>query len=51
MINIVSTLQNIKETFLGAVGIPEFQSDITHFIDRTSIVHNNTDQGQSSSTF
>ena len=51
MINIVHALQSIKDTFLGIVGNPKFQSDITHLLDNTSTTHNNSGEGQSSSTF
>ena len=50
MIDIVGHMQNIKETFLGTVGIPKFQSNTTHLLASTSTAHNNTGKGQSSST-
>jgi len=36
---------------LGIVGNQKFQSDITHLLESTSITHNNSGEGQSSSTF
>jgi hypothetical protein len=51
MMDIVGTLQSIKDTFLGVVGIPKFQSNITHLLGSTSTTLNNTSEGQSSSTF
>jgi hypothetical protein len=52
MMDIVGTLQNIRETLLGAANIPKFQSDITHLLDNTNINPNNiVTEGQSSSTF
>jgi hypothetical protein len=41
MMDIVGTLQSIKDTFLGIVGNPKFQSDITHLLGSTSTTHNN----------
>jgi len=49
MMDILSTLQSIKDTYLGLV--PKFQSDITHLLGTTSNTLNNTNEGQSSSTF
>lgn len=52
MMNIVGTLQSIRETFLGIASIPNFQSDITHLLGSTSyITQNNTRDNPSSSTF
>jgi serine/threonine protein kinase len=51
MINIVGILQNIRDTFFTVAGIPKFQSNITHLLGSTSVVHNNVGEGQSSSTF
>jgi len=51
MINIVGILQNIKDAFFTVAGIPKLQSDITHLLGSTSVVHNNVGEGQSSSTF
>ena len=50
MIEILGMLQNIKETFLAANGIPKFQSDITQLLGSTSTACNNIGEGQSSST-
>jgi len=49
MMDILSTLQSIKDTYLSLV--PKFQSDITHLLGTTSNTLNNTNEGQSSSTF
>jgi hypothetical protein len=50
MINIVGQLQNIKDIFLDVVGVPKFQSDITHLLGSPSNTHNNTCESQDSST-
>ena len=51
MMDIVSRLQCIQDAFLGVVGIPKFQSNITYLLDNTSTTCNNAGEGQSSSTF
>ena len=51
MMDIVGTLQSIRETFLGVIDIPKFQSDITHLLGNSSTTQNNTAESQSSSTF
>jgi len=51
MMDIVGTLQSIRETFLGVIGIPKFQSDITHLLGNSSTTQNDTAESQSSSTF
>ena len=50
MMDIVGTLQSIRETFLGVVGITKFQRDITYSLGNTSTTHNNIGEDQSSST-
>jgi len=49
MMDILNTLQSIKDTFLSLV--PKFQSDITHLLGSTRNTLNNNNEGQSSSTF
>jgi hypothetical protein len=51
MMDIVGRLQSIRDTFLGVVGIPKSQSNLTCLLGDASIAHNNTSEGQSSSTF
>jgi serine/threonine protein kinase len=51
MMDIVGTLQSIRDTFLGVVGIPKSQSNFTCLLGDASTSHNNTSEGQSSSTF
>jgi serine/threonine protein kinase len=51
MMDIVGTLQIIRETFLGVVGIPKLQSDITHLLGNSSTTRNNTVEAHSSSSF
>lgn len=51
MMDIVNTLQDIRESFLGTRGIPKFPSNISHLLASTSTTHNNTFEDQSSSTF
>ena len=51
MMDIVGRLQSIRDTFLGIVGIPKSQSNFTCLLGDASIAHNNTSEGQSSSTF
>eukprot|EP00253_Pinus_taeda_P028761 PITA_28761 len=51
MMDILHTLQNIKDTFLSCTTIPKFQSDITHLLPSTSTPLDNSGEGQSSSTF
>nr|ABK26554.1 unknown [Picea sitchensis] len=51
MIDIMGTLQSIKDTFLGVTRNPKIQSDITHLLGNTSTTHNNAGESQSSSTF
>ena len=51
MMDIVGTLQIIRETFLGVVGIPKLQSDITHLLGNSSTARNNTTEAHSSSSF
>eukprot|EP00253_Pinus_taeda_P034950 PITA_34950 len=50
MMGILSTLQNIKDTFLSTTSIPKFQSDLTHLLGSTSATINNNCEGESSST-
>eukprot|EP00253_Pinus_taeda_P027389 PITA_27389 len=50
MMDIVSTLQSIKETFLGVTGIPKLQLEISHLLGSTSTTPNNIGEGQSSSS-
>ena len=51
MLDVVGTLQNMRESFLGVTGIPKFQSDITHLLASSSTTRNNVGEVQSSSTF
>jgi hypothetical protein len=52
MMDIVGTLQSIRETFLGVANMPKFQSDITHLLGNTNInLDNIVTEGKSSSTF
>jgi hypothetical protein len=51
MMDIVGTLQSIRDTFLGVVGIPKYQSNFTCLLGDASTTHNNICEGQSSSTF
>eukprot|EP00253_Pinus_taeda_P009317 PITA_09317 len=51
MMDIVNTLQDIREFFLGTRGIPKFPSNISHLLASTSTTHNNNFEDQSSSTF
>jgi hypothetical protein len=51
MMDIVGTLQSIRDVFLGIVGIPKYQSNFTCLLDDASTTHNNTSEGQRSSTF
>jgi len=51
MMDIVSKLQSCRDIFVGTVGNPNFQSDITQLLGCASTSHNNIGEGQSSSTF
>eukprot|EP00253_Pinus_taeda_P016718 PITA_16718 len=53
MMDIVGTLQSIRDTFQGIGGIPKPQSDFTCLLGDASTTHNNNNAsgGQSSSTF
>jgi len=51
MMDIVGTLQSIKDTFQGVVTIPKFQSNFTYLLGDASTSRNNPSEGQSSSTF
>jgi len=51
MMDIVGTLQSIRDVFLGIVGIPKYQSNFTCLLGDASTTHNNNSKGQSSSTF
>jgi len=49
MINIVTQLQSIKDTFLSTACNPNFQLEINQLL--SNVTYNNTGEGQSSSTF
>jgi len=52
MIDIVGTLQSIKDNFLGITSTLKLVSNMTHLLDKANTTHNNhnnTDKGQSSS--
>jgi len=51
MMDIVGKLQSVRDTLLGVVGNPNFQSDITHLLGFASTIHNNIEEDQNSSTF
>nr|ABK24841.1 unknown [Picea sitchensis] len=51
MMDIVGTLQSIRDTFHGVVTIPKFQSNFTYLLGDASTSRNNPSEGQSSSTF
>jgi len=51
MMDVVGALLSFRHTFLGTVGNPNFQLDITHLLGNTLITCNNIAEGQSSSTF
>jgi len=51
MMDILRTLQNIRDSVLSPATIPNFQSDITHLLDSTNATLDNIGEGQSSSTF
>eukprot|EP00253_Pinus_taeda_P033637 PITA_33637 len=50
MMDILGTLQNIRDTFLSSTSIPKFQSNLTHLLGSTSTTINNICDSQSSST-
>ena len=51
MMDIVGTLQSIKDPFLGVVTIPKSQSNFTYLSGDASTSRNNPSEGKSSSTF
>eukprot|EP00253_Pinus_taeda_P030460 PITA_30460 len=51
MVDIVCTLQSIRDTFQGIVGIPESHSNFTYLLGDASTYHNITSEDQISSTF
>jgi serine/threonine protein kinase len=51
MMDIVGTLQSIRDTFLGVVTVPNSQSNFTYLLGDASTSRNNPSEGQSSSTF
>jgi serine/threonine protein kinase len=50
MMDIVGTLQSIRDTFLGVVTITKSQSNFTYLLGDASTSRNNPSEGQSSST-